>query len=273
MVRFDAVRLGRYVLLMHLGGDAEDGTLGPDPLDQHLFERRLAHVLHRLHINCVLDVGANRGQYGLKLRSIGYAGHIVSFEPVREAFEALQAVASRDPKWTVHPLALGAEKARAAIHVTKGTDFSSFLVPTAYAIQRFPASAPVERVEHVDVRRLDAVLQSVIAHVEHPRLFLKMDTQGYDLEVFAGAGRDVDRLLGLQSELAVVPLYEGIPTILRGLQVYGSHGFELSALCPVAQDPRTARVLEYDCLMLRLVGAGPERRPVTSPNARAGAFA
>jgi FkbM family methyltransferase len=272
LVGFDIRRVGHYLLLMHLGGDAENGTLGPDPLDQYLFERRLAHVLQRLHIDCVLDVGGNRGQYGLKLRSIGYQGHIVSFEPVRDAFESLWAVASHDPRWTVHQLALGAEEGRASIHVTKGSDFSSFLVPTAYAIERFPASAPVERIEQVDVRRLDRVLPSVIAHLDHPRLFLKLDTQGYDLEVFAGAGREVDRLLGLQSELSVVPLYEDVPTILEGLHVYRSHGFDLSALSPVARDPSTARVLEYDCLMLRPADVARAVPPITPQQVRAGAF-
>lgn len=257
---FDAARLGHYLLLMPLAGGAGE-AVGSGPLERYLFERRLSAVLQRLSVNCVLDVGANLGQYGLTLRRMGYSGHIVSFEPVRAAWEALQAVANRDPKWTAHHLALGAANTRARMHVTTGMDFSSFLVPTAYSVQRFPASARVERVEEVEVRRLDDLLLSVAGHIDRPRFFLKMDTQGYDLQVFAGARGVVDRLLGLQSELAVVPLYEDIPTMLAELQVYQAAGFELSELVPVSRDPSSARVLEYDCLMLRagavrLAGSG-----------------
>jgi FkbM family methyltransferase len=44
-------------------------------------------------INLVLDVGANVGQFGLSLRNRGYAGQIMSFEPVSDAFNELKKVA------------------------------------------------------------------------------------------------------------------------------------------------------------------------------------
>jgi hypothetical protein len=41
----------------------------------------LAAVLEAQHVNCVLEVGVNIGQFGCRIRAIGYAGRIVSFEP------------------------------------------------------------------------------------------------------------------------------------------------------------------------------------------------
>jgi len=262
--------IGRYLLLMQVAGEPGEPEVGAHPLERHLFESNLSQVLERLNINCVLDIGANRGQYGLMLRSLGYSGYIVSFEPVRESFQGLRAIARRDPKWTAHQWALGAQATHAPIHVTRGADFSSVLTPTQYSIERFGASAPVEHVEQVEVRRLDAILRDVIAHVDCPRLFLKTDTQGYDLAVFAGAAGVIDRVLGLQSEIAAVPLYEGAPTMIEALQTFQSEGFELSGLSAVSRDPDTARVLEYDCLMVRRNGlASPRGSHVTPRGGRA----
>ena len=268
---FRGWHIGRYLLVMRVAAEPGEPEVGAHPLERFLFESSLSQVLRRLDVNCVLDVGANQGQYGLMLRGLGYSGYIVSFEPVSEPFQALQAVARHDPKWSAHQWALDAQATRARIHVTRGTDFSSVLQPTGYPIERFGGSAPVERVEQVDVRRLDQVLRDVIAHIDRPRLFLKTDTQGYDLQVFAGAAGVIDRVLGLQSEIAPVPLYEGAPTMVEALRTFQSAGFELSELSPVSRDPDTARVLEYDCLMVRRNGLGsPSGSHVTPRDGRAG---
>src|SRR5215471_980607 len=64
-------------------------------------------VLDRFHINCVLDVGANAGQFGHSLRELDYDGWIISFEPVSGPRVRLEQAAKADPKWRVCPYALG----------------------------------------------------------------------------------------------------------------------------------------------------------------------
>ena len=55
----------------------------------------LKSLLKILDINCVLDVGANRGQFAHELRAIGYGGDIISFEPVNREFEVLDRKSTR----------------------------------------------------------------------------------------------------------------------------------------------------------------------------------
>ena len=215
----------------------------------YLLDGHLRALLRKYRVNCVLDVGANHGQYGRRLRRLGYRGHIVSFEPVPEMFARLKASASRDPRWTAHPYALGREEGTIAMRVVPGT-LSSVLAPTAFGADRYERLRE-PTTEEVPVRRLDAVLDEVTAHVPAPRVFLKLDTQGFDVEAFAGLGERARELVGMQSEVALVRIYEGMPRMPEALERYEGAGFEITALYPVSRHVETGRVLEFDCVMVR----------------------
>ena len=114
---------------------------------------------------------------------------------------------------------------------------------------------PPSRVDDVQVKRLDCIIDSLLKSVGNtPRVFLKMDTQGYDLEVMKGASGCINPIvLGLQSEIAVTePVYENMPHYLECLAYYESLGFELMNLFTVTRTARYRSILEYDCLMARV---------------------
>jgi FkbM family methyltransferase len=200
-------------------------------------------------VNCVIDVGAHEGEYAMRLRDGGYSGRVVSFEPVPRAYERLARCAADDPDWTVHQLALGREDGTTTINAVPGT-LSSLRQPTQFGARRYRRLRKAEPVA-VDVRRLDHLLDGILDGVPRPRPFLKLDTQGYDLDVFAGAGDAVDRFVGMQSELALMEIYKGMPRLPDALAMYEAAGFEIAAMYPVSRQTKTARVLEYDCVMVR----------------------
>ena len=67
----------------------------------------LRDLLRALQINCVIDVGANRGQFASELRGLRFAGRIVSFEPVAREFTVLseRSPATRTGRDIVSPWA------------------------------------------------------------------------------------------------------------------------------------------------------------------------
>jgi hypothetical protein len=77
-----------------------------------------------------------------------------------------------------------------------------------------------------------------------------MDTQGWDLEVLAGAERTLDRVVALQSEVSVRPIYDGMPGLTESLQTFEERGFLLSGLFPVNVD-RDFAAVEFDCVAVR----------------------
>jgi FkbM family methyltransferase len=204
--------------------------------------------LFALHgVDCVLDVGANCGQFATGLRRAGFTGRIVSFEPVPEAFEQLADHAKTDERWDTRQLALGDRPGRLPLNVTASTSVSSFFTPTdAYAAGY--AGGRVARVENVEVARLDDILNHL--PTEARRYFLKVDTQGYDLAVVNGAAGCIDRIVGLQIELSVMPIYEGAPEYLDALRFVHDRGFSPSGMFPVVSD-HALRVYEFDGVFVR----------------------
>jgi FkbM family methyltransferase len=210
----------------------------------------LVGLLKKLEIDCVIDAGAHWGGFGTLLRDGGYAGQIVSFEPVTATFERLRERAAEDDSWAVHRLALGATSGTVTINVTGSTDFSSILEAGDLGARLWPERTVVADEEEVEVRRLDDVLGEVVPG-NPTRLFLKMDTQGYDLEVFRGAAGCIESIRGLMSELSLQPIYRGMPHYLEALENYEQAGFAVTGMYPVSRDDDW-RVIEYDCVMTRV---------------------
>lgn len=211
---------------------------------------QLAGLLPRMGIDLVLDVGAHWGEFGGRLRDAGYRGRIVSFEPAADAFNRLALRTEADEVWTPIRVALGRAPGTMTINVPEGSDFASFLTPNAMSLERFPQSRVIAR-EEVEVARLDDVYPELVARLpRRPRVFLKMDTQGWDLEVLAGAAVCVSDVVMLQSEVSARPIYEGMPDYLAALAEMRQLGFDVTGLYPVSRDAEF-RVIEFDALLIR----------------------
>lgn len=203
----------------------------------------LKRLLEELRIDCVLDVGANRGQFAESLRFLGFAGEIISFEPVARDFAVLRSRFARDGRWHGFQIALGDKEEEVSMTVVPYMTVMNSILPSVV-----PLAKKLER-EIVSVKRLDSVLPMALGSIATKRIFLKMDTQGYDLKCFEGVGGFTDDIVGLQSELSVQPIYEGMPHYVDSLRRYEATGFRLISLTEVSR--RNGAVQEFNCLMRR----------------------
>ncbi|MCI0561067.1 MAG: FkbM family methyltransferase [Nitrososphaera sp.] len=168
-------------VLVKLGYAALKAGIRPPevPLIRRFYEQGyLRDLLKKLRINCVLDVGANVGNFSKNLRMIGYKGLMFSFDPIEEEFAFMSRLAEGDALWQTFNFALGNENTTKHFNVIEFGDrvtvLSSFLSPKG--------NQGVTRKASVEVRRLDSILDDLLLRVTDPRIFLKVDTQGYDLE-------------------------------------------------------------------------------------------
>lgn len=218
-----------------------------------VFLQRL--LFPRLSIDCVIDVGASRGEFGTLLRRTGYGGPIVSFEPVQANYETLRARAAGYPPWTVHRYALAERDGSAEINITPKEDLNSFLTPSAHAFEVFGQWTEIIRREMVPVRRLDTLWDD-LGLGAHRQVYLKTDTQGYDDRVIAGAEGVLDRVPAIQTEVSFQALYEDEPTFQALYDRITSLGYALSGLFTVWRDEHLA-LTEMDAVFVR---AEEERR-------------
>jgi FkbM family methyltransferase len=223
----------------------EDRPYGTGELPLLPPEVRRARLLAWKDVDAVIDVGANTGQFGMRIRAAGFRGRIVSFEPLPAAFEALSAATADDSRWDCHRLALGARAGRERLNVSADLEASSVLPMEDRHVRHCPASAYVG-VETVRVASLDGLASRLLA--EEDRLYLKLDVQGYELEVLRGSEEVLSRVALVEAELSLVPLYRGGPLYREVIDHLDQRGFQLVSVEGITEEPETGHMLQVDAV-------------------------
>jgi FkbM family methyltransferase len=192
----------------------------------------IEHVsfLRSVPMGTLIDAGANKGQFSLVARGERGDVRIIAFEPLKRPHRIYSSLFAGDKSVTVVNAALGAEAGEADIHVSRSDDSSSLLPIGRLQCQIFPGTEEVGK-EHIRVMRLDEAVDAV--GLAHP-LVLKMDVQGFELEVLKGAEKSLPYIDGIYVELSFVPLYEGQPVAHEVIKWLDERGFFLAGVYHVA---------------------------------------
>jgi FkbM family methyltransferase len=217
-------------------------SIGSDP-----FVNRVSRLLEVRDIQTVLDVGANVGQYARMVRGAGFDGDILSFEPLSEAYRRLTRRSKGDPRWRAFNTAVGAEPGRSTIHISANSYSSSLLAMTKAHLDAAPGSEFIGS-EDVDVTTVAGIVEE--HGLDPARMFIKVDTQGFEKSVMAGAGPVIDTVAAVQLELSFVELYDGQELFDEGVATMRDHGLELWTLDPGISDAE-GRLLQCDGVFVR----------------------
>jgi len=224
---------------------------------------QLVKALNRFEVDLVLDVGANVGQFALELRSVGFRGELVSFEPLSAAHRALSGASRRDAKWTVHPrCAIGDYDGEVEVNVA-GNSVSSSVLPMMDAHFSAAEGSAFVGMEKVPICRIDSVAPRYLANALRP--FLKIDTQGFEWQVLDGASETLPKVQGVHCELSLVPLYEGQRLWMDVIHRLEREGFVLWSIQRGFTDPRDGRTLQVDAAFFRPELLRLKHHPWTPP--------
>lgn len=183
----------------------------------------LRQVIPHAHPVC-LDVGANEGQTITWLQTVLNEPVIHAFEPARQTFAALQAK-SFGAQTHLHNFALGKEAGQREFTNYSVSLLNSFL-PLASGAENPLRGMKAESREMVEIKSLDEFLDAQTFGVID---LLKIDTQGFELEVLLGAEKSfrAQKIRHVLVELNFIPLYDGQSPAREVDAILSSHGFHL----------------------------------------------
>lgn len=190
----------------------------------------------------VIDVGANVGQFSRAALGFWPDADIVAFEPLRSCADEFQRALDGHGRIELHAIAIGREDGAIAFHPHEDSRSSSVLFTTEAATRKDVEAGESPSI-NVPVRRLDTVLAE--RELLRPTL-LKLDVQGFELEVLAGAPRTLASVDAVLVEVAIEraykeqPLFSDVHSYLVGL------GWALVG--PLDARRERGRIVELDCL-------------------------
>jgi len=210
----------------------------------HLDTLELLQIVRGAGIHVVYDIGANIGMWVRLAKSVIPGVLVEAFEPLQQHIETFRRNCASLGGVNLHPVALGGSNTTRPLHVTKMTDASSFL-PVTNAGRSIFGLTEIDLVT-MTVRRLDDYAEE---HRLLPPDLMKLDVQGFELEVLSGSTRMLRHAKGLIVEVSFVELYENqcqFPEVCRFLD---DHGFAVHAFG--SSTPVGERLVQADVLFMK----------------------
>lgn len=110
-------------------------------------------------------------------------------------------------------------------------------------LESAPESAYIHKVG-VPITTLDAVIDRY--YYPGTNLYVKVDTQGFERQVFEGGRQSLDKISGFQMELSLVPLYEGETLMQEMVDLLRNHGFKLILIEGGHRNYETGELLQVE---------------------------
>lgn len=185
----------------------------------------------------VLDVGANIGQFTAAIQAAWPGARVLAFEPLPDAAAALR----RRRGVEVHQVAVG-DHDGTTVFYPHAYSLSSSTLPVVDGMQDRAWARETEPID-VPMRRLDSVLAG--GTLTGPVL-LKLDVQGLEPAVLAGAPATLAQVDALLVEVAFVPSYRDQPLFPEVHRVLGDAGW--GHVQPLDWRLEGGRIVEADFL-------------------------
>lgn len=216
--------------------------------NQNSFEI-LLKLIKKHNIDLTLDIGANIGQFAIKLRDQGYNDKIISFEPLKKEHDQLKNISQNDKLWEVYArCAIGDIDGNAEINISSYSPSSSIL-NFSEDHKKARKDAKFIGKESIKMFKLDTIAN--ILNINKKNIFLKIDTQGYENNIIKGADNILKNCKILFCEVSLKRLYEGQELWIKTIELLKDKGFLISFIENSVFDKNTHELLQADIVFVK----------------------
>ena len=195
----------------------------------------------------VIDIGANVGQFALKMRNLLPEAFIYSFEPLPEVYEQLLKNFDSDPLFKGYNFALGISSEERIIYLNEYSPSSSILkmgnehkAHFDYAVKETPVA--------IRINRLDDIFSG--SDLKEP-ILIKIDVQGFENQVIDGGLNTLEKCKMLFIEVSFKQLYQDQPVFEEMYQKLKCLGFKYSGNYEQLISPKDGEILQADAIFTK----------------------
>jgi FkbM family methyltransferase len=229
----------RYRLRRLRNTEASDLLLG------HIDSLELLDIVQAdLRPTTIYDIGASGGTWTLLARTICPQAEVHAFEPLDYAVHDFDRRAGKVGRVTLHKIALGAAPKSASMFVLARADASSVLPPVG--TESPEAEGRVCSTVNVQMDSLDHYV--AVNSLPAPDL-IKLDVQGYELEVLRGGSESLSKARAVITEVSFREFYRGQSVFSDMVAFLGARGLHAAAFARTF--PTGARLAQTDVLFCR----------------------
>lgn len=195
-----------------------------------------ASKLLKTKFDIIIDIGANNGQFAFMARKIFANQKIISFEPQKKSVENY---IKRKICNTLVVNAAVSQRGKKMVDYFESFDSaqSSFLKPrTNIAVKKI-------KVNIVNIN-------SILKKIKSKKIFLKLDTQGYDFEILRNI-KDFTSIKIILCEISFIKNYKNQTNDSKIFIFLAKKGFSLYRIIHISYAKNQTGILEMDCLFLK----------------------
>ena len=220
------------------------GTLAEDLDLAYTSSLELIKIVKLDSPKIIYDIGAHIGTWSLLAKAFIPDSIIHAFEPIESHITEFQNRISDIKDINLHQVALGNQTGNISINITNRSDASSLLEAAELVDEQYGVKK--DREQMIKIFTLDDYI--ITQKIPLPD-FIKLDVQGYELEVLKGAQQCINHAKWILCEVSFYPYYQNQPLFYDIFEHLKNYSYNIYAFG--SETPTGSILTQIDVLFKR----------------------